>query len=560
MQTVSEYILEMISSYDVTEMFGVPGYANYPFYAATDKFKNMKTVLARHEGGASWMALGYALGGKPFGVCTGTSGAGTTNIVSGVVAAYANSVPMLVLTGQVETTKIGRGAFQELSGRGSRCPDVHGIFKCMTKYSETIWNPSSCEQIVTEAFQKMLSGRMGPVHLNVPLDVQRMPMVSFTTPEQHEIETRAFDTSLVEVFSDLFNSARNPMVLVGRGCRLSTKSLEVFLNASRVPYVTSIQAKGLVPENSEQYFGVLGVSGSLRANQYFNDYCDLLICLGSSLNEFTTNSFSEKMNTVKMVRVDVDSEELKKYNQFSLSICSDVEEFFTHANVYLGSEKREKSFFATKLEPIKKPPRYGNSEKISPVEIVECVEEWASSDTLFTADSGNNAVWVVHYLTLKDKQRFFIDINTGCMGSGIVSAIGFQFANRNRPIVALCGDGGFMMNGMEVAVAVENNLNITWIVFNDSKLGMVAQGALAKFNLDVGSNYTQSNIAAMASAMGAHAYLVNSKSELKAALQARGEQTGPCVIDVRFDDSILPDVYVRAQRTTATNENRSQSV
>lgn len=547
MQQVSEYILDLISSYDVHEMFGVPGYANYPFYAATNKVKSVKTVLARHEGGASWMALGYALGGKPFGVCTGTSGAGTTNIVSGVVAAYANSVPMLVLTGQVETTKIGRGAFQELSGQGSRCPNVHDLFRCMTKFSETVWSPSQCERIVSQAFDEMLNGRPGPVHINVPLDVQQMPMVSYGEQEVYA-EHERLSPNLADRFNQCLKNAKRPLVLVGRGCRHAVAELNMFLEKIKVPYSTSIQAKGLVREDKELYLGILGVSGSLRANHYFTEQCDLLICLGSSLNEFTTNSFNEKMNRVKIFRIDIDEKERDKYKMCSEFNCLDAKTFLNDVSnskmTYLSGANE-----TGELPPIKKPPKPSSSNRISPVEIVECVQNWAPHDALITADSGNNAVWVVHYLTLKPSQRFFIDINTGCMGSGIVSAVGFQFADRKRPVVAMCGDGGFMMNGMEIAVAAEHQLDITWIVFNDAKLGMVAQGALAKFNLDVGSSYSQSNIAAMAQAMGVKSCVVETRQEFQTALQNRRELSGPYVIDVRFDDTILPDVYVRAQRS-----------
>lgn len=192
-------------------------------------------------------------------------------------------------------------------------------------------------------------------------------------------------------------------------------------------------------------------------------------------------------------------------------------------------------------------------QKITPLEIIEVLQELLPSDAIVCADSGNNAVWLSHYLHLKDSQSFLIDINTGCMGSGVVSAIGAKLAAPHRPVFSVCGDGGFMMTAPEIATAADMGLDITWVVFNDEKLGMVEQGDNAKYGSAVGCRFKNANIAAIGKAYGANAVTVSSKEELREALANRTK--GTSVIDIRFNDAYLPAVYSRTQAVPKKEES-----
>lgn len=535
----------------VHHVFGVPGYANYPFYQSMENQK-LKVILTRHEGGASWMAYGYAqAGNKKFGVCTGTSGAGTTNLISGVAAAYANSIPMLVVTGQVETSKFGKGAFQEMSGYGPRGMDAVAVLGKMTKFSAMIKSADDFYEIMSKAHRAMFEGRPGPVHINIPIDIQRKPALAKWSAE---ISKPNISSQTIDAAKKMISNCKAPLILIGRGCRHSVSLLSEFVESTQIPFCTTIQGKGILSHEVLD-FGVVGVAGSLRANTFVKEKCDLLICLGTSLNEFTTNGFADYFSQVPKLRVDIDAQEIEKCGKPALGVHGDVGEFLNFMledKGFLRASQVDRNLieWTMSVPKIKETLRDRDVDNlIAPMDVIRTVEECSPDNTFFTADSGNNAVWAVHELTVKKSQNFLIDINTGCMGSGIVSAIGIKAAAPERPVIAICGDGGFMMNGMDVGTAADYGFDVTWVVMNDQKLGMVTQGGNEKYGTDVGTHFVNANIAAMGAAFGATSVQVNTQSELQEALNRRSEIKGPYVIDVRVNDRYLPSVYSRTQRT-----------
>lgn len=542
--TVSEKISEFASANGAKYIFGVPGYANYGTFLSTQKFQDLDVVLTRHEGAAAWMACGYAQVNKRLGVCTGTSGAGTTNLLSGVAAAYANSIPVLVLTGQVETAKYGKGAFQELTGLGPRGISAVKLLSQMTKLSVEVMRPEELSSILSLASTALWEGRPGPVHLSLPLDVQGKTVDDFEVPI-YTPRVAHPKSEYAGALKQFLSQAKNPLLLIGRGCRENRQAVRDFAQSLGVPYCTTLQAKDLALADDPFYLGNIGIAGSLRANAFYTNYCDSLVVLGSSLSEFTTLSFHPALSRARIFRVDIDTPSLES----DVFIKCDVSDFIASQARY-GQNPRSFNLPQEVQEtPVHSPvKRLDESSKISPMEIIEVLRESCPPDTIFTADSGNNAVWAVHYLDLLPQQDFLIDMNTGCMGSGVISAIGAKLAAPHRPVVAICGDGGFLMNGVEVSTAAELGLAIVWVVFNDKKLGMVAQGAENKFGASVGTTFKIGEIDAMARGLGVESVRVSAYKDFSSALAKALRSNATTVIDVHFNDLYLPEVYSRAQR------------
>lgn len=545
----SALIMRFLSDNGVSNMFGIPGYANGPLFIATRDFPEIKAVLTRHEANAAWMAYGYAQISGRFGVCTGTSGAGTTNIASAVAAAYYNSIPVLVLTGQVERAKFGKGGFQELTGTGARSVSVMSLFQSMTKMSVMLEEAEELPYILGQALAAMTTGRPGPVHINIPVDVLKEKCADDWVRADLPPLKSAAHASVLDAKAALAK-AKSPLLLFGRGATRAKALVREFTQVTGLPYCTTLQGRGLVVEEAANFMGVVGVAGSPRCNAFVADDCDLILAIGTSLGEFTTNGYATNFcRAGRLIHVDIDPREFGKSVPPRLTIEADAGDFLKK----LLAEIRGQPLTTPRLTGALRTPVgeiTPEIDRIGPLPAMELIAEYAPNNTIFLADSGNNAVWAAHYLGLKERQEFLIDINTGCMGSGVVSAIGAQMAAPSRPVIAICGDGGFMMNGVDVATAVQENLPIVWVVMNDAKLGMVDQGFRNQYGGTVACEFSTTNIAAMAKAYGADALEINTTNELRSALQDlknRWTSGRPLVLDVRFDDRYLPSVYGRVK-------------
>lgn len=556
MNTV-DLIRDFLIECHVEYLFGVPGYANHPMYLSTLSRSGVDVVLTKHEASAAWMAYGYALSTGRFGACTGTSGAGTTNLVSGVVAAYYNSIPVLVLTGQVEREKFGRGAFQELTGSGCRSVSALKIFEPITKLNVMIEGPNDLPAVLEKAHVAMTTGRRGPVHINIPIDVQKAVVEDasrFLLPRPAPVDgSQAVTDEQLGSFKAALAKARAPMVLLGRGCRGDRDLARRFVEELGVPFCTTIQAKGLLSFGHHYDFGVAGIAGSPRCNQYLAETCDLLIAIGTSLNEFTTSGYASEFGAQgNLIHVNLDPTEFNKNYPTKLPIATDCRAFFERVldacplTISSAIPELREAYGAV---PVKKPvERSYDDGRIAPMDVMAILEEECPSDTVFLADSGNNAVWTVHYLETTRDQDFQIDINTGCMASGVISAIGSKLARPDRPLVSICGDGGFMMSGFELTTAADFDVPVLWVVMNDHKLGMVKQGGMMKFGVSVGDEFKHCDIAAVAASLGVGSRVVSTAEEFRSALKDYFVAPSPFVLDVRFNDSYLPAVYARVKK------------
>ncbi len=551
-----ELIRDFLIECRVDRIFGVPGYANYPLFVGTTTTDELDVVLTKHEAAAAWMAYGYALSTGKFGVCTGTSGAGTTNLVPGVVSAYYNSMPLLVLTGQVETTKFGKGAFQELTGTGTRSVSAVDLYRPLTKLSLAVHDVDELPAALEKAYEALTSGRLGPVHLSLPVDVQKAEL---KRPVKLALRSapppRGTSADVARRVRGILDGAEAPLVLLGRGCRRHASAARRFVQDLDLPFCTSMQAKGLLATGHGLDLGMVGIAGTPRANHYLTDVADVLLVVGSSLNEFTTGGFSpDFVGTKTLIHVDLDERELGKNYAAEIAIHDDAEHFFAQVLAVAPAGKTREVSAAARAaaeKPLKQPVVRDKDDpaRIAPMDLMRLLEEKCPDDTVFVADSGNNAVWAVHYLTTRSGQDFQIDINTGCMASGVISAVGSQLARPDRPVVCICGDGGFMMSGFEATTAADYGIPVLWVVMNDHKLGMVKQGASEKYGTSIGDEFKHCDVAATARTLGVDGCVASTPAEVEAALADYFHDRRPYVLDVRFNDAYLPQVYARVRKT-----------
>jgi acetolactate synthase-1/2/3 large subunit len=553
---VFELICDFIRKINSDFIFGVPGYANSSFFIGAEE-AGLTPVITKHEANAAWMAYGYSLASGKVGICTGTAGPGSTNLLTAVAAAYSNSVPILVLTGQVETRFFGKGAFQESTGAGSRTVNVMEIFDSVTLLNRQCLTPDDVVDALECAMKFLFTGRKGPVHLNVPLDIQKLEVTRIPNLMWERFEPE-LSQEIVRSFEGNLARSHAPLLLFGRGCSASKEWLHKFVEKLGIPYCTTLQAKGLVSLQSPLDYGIIGVAGSPRANGYLEKHCDLVIAIGTSLNEFTTNGFwSEFTSDARpLIHVDIDKQELDKNYHATLKIEAEIEVFLR--GIFFNTTLLSRNFETTPehidalnfslMQPVLR--EFERDNLITPMDIMEILGEFSPENCLFVADSGNNAVWASHYLQTKKGQDFLLDINTGCMGGGVITAIGARLGAPHRKVICICGDGGFMMNGIDLTTASDLGLSVLWVVMNDGKLGMVAQGEMAKYGKVVGGkSFKHADIGQMAKAYGALSLHIETSQELiDSVVWACASDRGPVVLDVRFNDSYLPQVYARAKR------------
>lgn len=557
----AEYIVRFLEDIGVTHIFGIPGYANFPLYGFLP-ITNIKPILSRYEEGAAFMAYGFGASGQGIGCCCSTSGAASLHLLTGLAAAYANSVPMLVITGQVDTWKIGKCAFQEMSGRSPRCPNATPMFKETTIFSEEPLAVGEIPAILARAYAALSSPRPGPVHISLPIDLlkeslepidwREIPVISPQHPQFHEPD--------LDRVLDHLRAAKAPMVLFGRGCRHQQETIRQFIDTWDIPFATTLQGKGVACHESPWNLGILGTAGSPRANAWIQA-CDLLLVIGSSLNEFTTSVYTNtRRENLKIVRVDIDPATRHSHVAAKVTLIGDAGAFLQRLALDSGENCRDfeeplRQLFQTTPVFVPIPQDFAHLPGVSPMDIVDELSASAPHDAIFVADAGNNAAWVAHRQKLKGSQEFHIDINTGCMGNGVASAIGLQVANPRRQVVAVVGDGGMYMLGNEISTAVDHQIPVIWIVFNDEKLGMVKQGLEEKYGIPIAYEFAGNTLATWAQGLGAEVRRIETAHELRALVRETFASVGcslttrPLVVDVKLNDAYLPKFYPRAQRT-----------
>jgi acetolactate synthase-1/2/3 large subunit len=553
--TVADLVLKYLEAEGVEYIFGIPGTSLVPFFDACNRNSNIKPILAKHEGGAAFMADGYARVNESLGVCFGTSGPGATNLVTGVANAFVDNIPVLVLTGQVSTAAYGKGTFQDSTKKGV---DSVLMFDPITKHSSMIISKYKASDEIREALRIALTDKKGPVHLSLPKDIMTEEIeVEVPSSSTYRLSTEYFDRRLVIEAAKELMSANWPVILVGTGAVTSgaCDDIRELAEMLSIPVATTPKAKGAFPEDHPLALGVLGLCGSPLAERCIKSgQTDVLLIIGASLNQITTMSWDPKLAPSKsLIHVNIDPAEIGKNYRADIPLVGDARTIVNEISFRIlrymvqGKEKvmnREEKIAQLRRETgmYSEPEKLeSNSVPVKPQRMVKELQEALPDDAILFVDTGNPICWAIHNMQFRKPNSFITPLGMLTMGYSTAAAVGGKLAAGERPVVALVGDGCFLMNGMEVATAVDYDIPVVWIVQNNARLGLVHE--LQKFSLGdktVVTTFKEVNVAKIAEGLGTIAYRISKPSELKKLLPEAISSGKPTVIDCLIDPDEVP--------------------
>ena len=469
--TVARAMVECLKAEGVKHVFGYPGAAICPFYDELIS-SGIEHILVRHEVNGGHAASGYARMTGKAGVCIATSGPGALNLITSIATAYMDSIPIVAITGQVNSDQIGRDVFQEA--------DIYGSSEPFVKHSYIVKDPTTICDVIKKAFYIAETGRPGPVLIDVPMDIQLME-TDFEYPEKVEIRsykpTPEGNKLQIKRVADAIDKASRPLICAGGGVFLSgaKKELAELVHKCDIPVINTMMGLSNIDMNDKLYFGMMGMHGVKAAN-YAVSHCDLFILLGARMGDRAVAAF-KKMDGTTVIHIDIDPAEIGKNVDVNTPVVGDIRKILTqlieimpemkHTEWYeelaaVRAEKRELP------EPVKK-------GTVCPKPFIEELDRQIPEDSVIVADVGQNQIWTANNICLTDKGRFMTAGGMGTMGYSLPAAIGAKKAFPERTVIAVCGDGSLQMAFMELATAVQHGINIKIIVFVNTALGMVKE-------------------------------------------------------------------------------------
>ncbi len=475
--TGAQILFRALQEEGVTTIFGYPGGAVLDIY---DELPNtdIRHILVRHEQGAVHAADAYARALGGIGVCLVTSGPGATNTVTGIASAYLDSVPIVVITGQVPTQLIGNDAFQEV--------DIVGITRPCTKHNYLVTDVKDIARVIREAFHIAGAGRPGPVLVDLPKNL--MTMKADYKPVE-AVKLRSYQPNYqpnvrqLRKVVKLIRRAKKPMILAGGGVVLSkgSEELTAFARKTNTPVAATLMGLGSFPTGNKLWLGMIGMHGTYRANMSSGS-CDLLLAIGVRFDDRVTGKTDAFAPNAKIVHVDIDPTSIRKNVPVTIPVVGDCRTTLEILNELLDQEELSALCKSHEqwLEQIEewmntKPFAYEQKEIIKPQYVIEKLYELTKGEAIITTEVGQNQMWTAQYYHFDRPNCFITSGGLGCMGFGLPAAIGAQIACPDRLVVDVAGDGSIQMNIQEMATAVQNNLPIKIVILNNQYLGMVRQ-------------------------------------------------------------------------------------
>lgn len=467
----ADAIVKCLENEGVTTVYGYPGVAICPFYNSILD-SQIRTILVRTEQNAAHAASGEARVTGKVGVCAVTSGPGATNLITGIATAFADSIPMVCITGQVKSEQIGSDVFQEA--------DITGAVESFVKYSYLIKNAEDIPRVFKEAFHIANSGRKGPVLIDVPIDIQNAAIKNFKYPES--VNIRAYKPTvkgnivqIKKVIKEL-EKAKRPIICAGGGVHLSEAVPEIraFADKYRIPVVSTMMGIGVMPTEDPMYFGMVGNNGKAYANRAMNE-SDLLIMVGARVADRAVSQPDLITTNKVLVHIDVDPVEIGKNVGPSIPLVGDArhifedmakEEFTCEHEAWIHTLEEYRETMVQKREP--------NPAYVDPAAFITMLSNEMKEDAVYVADVGQNQIWSCNYHIVK-KGRFLTSGGMGTMGYSIPAAMGAKRGDMNRQVVAVCGDGSFQMSMMELATIMQHHIPVKIIVIKNNYLGMVRE-------------------------------------------------------------------------------------
>jgi acetolactate synthase-1/2/3 large subunit len=550
----TQYILHAISAEGITHVFMVPGGLIDPFYPELGEPSGIQPIVAAHEGGAAYMADGFARASGRFGVCFAIGGPGVTNTVTAMATALTDRSPVLLISGEVPTDWEGRGGFQDASASGLN--DIE-VLRPVTAYSMEVEDEGLLDHHLRSALSRTLAPKSSPVHLSVPRNIQAADIKSKYSPIFPALyHHRYLDEEALAGFWDLLapgkkfaECATRVAVLAGQGVEASrcAKDLQEFAERFHVPVATTLRAKGVLPEDHPLCFGVFGYAGTRHATELLLGQVDVLLVLGSGLNQRDTMYWNKALRPARgIVQVDVDPTAIAKNYPVDVAVVGDcgktIQSLMSADNDLLRWLDAGKSDRQTWIETVRasgpllydEENCYSNDVPIHPARVITELHNTMPRETVALVDSGAHRAFAGHYWKAYAPNHYISATNLGPMGWAIPAGIGAKLARPELPCVVITGDGCMLMHGMEIQTAARFNVPVIWVVVNNGALGNVylrakkqGPGPAALTSLPV------HDWAGFARSLGAEGTTVETPERLASAFKNALGAERPYVVDVR---------------------------
>ncbi len=536
----SELVLECLRDQGVDTIFGYPGGAVIPLYDALYDYKEYFThILTSHEQGAVHAADGYARSTGKVGVCFTTSGPGATNAVTGIATAFIDSVPLIVISGQVPTNLLGKDSFQEV--------DITGITLPITKHNYQVRESDDLYEIIEEAFYIAQSGRPGPVLIDIPKDLflktyrchKKKNRIAVTIEKNKE---NGDNDDLKEIIT-LIDNAKRPVIYAGGGVIIANawKELKGFIEKTQIPVVNTLMGLGSFPRKHELSLGLVGMHGSREANLAVTN-SDLILAIGARFSDRVMGNAKKFAVGAKIVHIDIDKTEIDKNKKADYSIIGNIKEILTYLKI--NTKKNTRGDWINKINSWKV-KRHEDKNGFNPYNILKCVNEDFDDEVIVTTDVGQHQMWTAQTWEFMRPRTFLSSGGLGTMGYGLGAAIGAKVGNPNTKIIHITGDGSFRMNCNELATVKRYNLPILILLFNNSALGMVRQWQ----NMFQNKRYSETTLGKeveytkLADAYGIDSYKVNTIKDLKRVIKIVDKKR-PALVEcvINKDEGVYPIV------------------
>lgn len=542
----SKMLIEALHNENVEVVFGYPGGAVLNIYDEIYKQNYFKHILFRHEQGVIHAADGYARASGKVGVAIITSGPGFTNAVTGIATAYTDSIPLVIISGQVPITQIGTDAFQEI--------DAVGISRPCTKHNYLVKNIKELPRILKEAFYIAQSGRPGPVLIDLPKDISAT-LGEFDYPKDIRLVTyKPTMKGNARQISKLYNAilaAKKPLFYVGGGAIISNAVDEIreLIKLTNIPCVETLMARGVCGENNPLFLGMAGMHGSYASNMAISE-CDLLISLGARFDDRITSKLGEFAKNAKIAHIDIDPSSISKIVNVDYPIVGDLKNVLEELNKNLaGFDKNKNKKWLEIVESYKTKHtfRYEDSKDIlKPQWVIQKTAEIVKGKAIISTDVGQHQMWVAQFYPFSRQREFITSGGLGTMGFGLPAAIGAKIAQQDLLSINFTGDGSIMMNIQELMTCVEQNIAVINIILNNNYLGMVRQWQTFFYEERYSSVdlKTQPDFVKLAQSFGGEGYDARNKDEFINALNSAIKSKKVCLIDVKIDrmESVFPMV------------------
>ena len=471
-------LLECLSRLGIKEIFGYPGGAVIPIYDELYSFKDIKHYFARHEQGAVHEADGYARSTGKVGVCLATSGPGATNLVTGIMTAHMDSIPLLAITGQVTSTLLGKDAFQE--------SDIVGITVPITKNNYLVQDIRELPRILKEAYYIASTGRPGPVLVDIPRDIQleEIPYDEFKKLYEQEFELEGYNPvyeghkGQIKTAIKMIKDSKKPLIIAGAGILKghAYDELKEFVDKTNIPVAMTLLGLGSFPANHELALGMIGMHGTTYANYAANE-ADLDIAAGMRFDDRVTGNPQKFLPNAKIIHIDIDPAEIGKNKLIDVPIVGDLKNVLAELNEKVPKLSHTK--WLDEVAKLKKKYsltfRKTEEDVLIPQEILFEINKLTKGEVIVATDVGQHQMWTAQFIKFNNPYTILTSGGAGTMGFGLPAAIGAQVANPDKKVLAIVGDGGFQMTFQELMMVKEYNLPVKIFIINNSYLGMVRQ-------------------------------------------------------------------------------------